>query len=205
MNYNLCHQNLIAKIAGENQAHTLMEHFGTLTAIARADEAELMELPGFGSATAAAVKSALNLAAQLANEVVPDAPLLDTPERIADLLRDELRVQPVESFYVVLLNARHRLIKTVKISQGTLDCLHIHARQVYRTAIVHNAAAICLVHNHPSGISSPSDSDCKVTRDLIRAGELLKIPVLDHIIIGLKTVENPKDYTSLRELGHFYS
>lgn len=178
-----------------------MERYGSLTAIARADEQELTDLPGVGASTAAAVKSALVLAAELSLEALPEAPLLDAPEHIANLLREEMRVQTVETFYVVLMNVRRRLIKAVKISQGTIDTLHIHAREIFRPAIVYNAHSICLVHNHPSGNSSPSDADCKVTRDIIRAGQLLKIDVLDHVIIGLRTAENPKDYSSLRELG----
>ena len=206
MNHNLYSaQNLIAKITGENQAQALMERYGSLTALARADEQELTDLPGIGNATAAAVKSAFRLAAQLSAEALPEPPLLDNPQSIADLLREEMRVQTVETFYVVLMNVRRRLIKAVKISQGTIDTLHIHAREIFRPAIVYNAHSICLVHNHPSGNSSPSDADCKVTRDIIRAGQLLKIDVLDHVIIGLRTAENPKDYSSLRELGFFYA
>jgi DNA repair protein RadC len=82
------------------------------------------------------------------------------------------------------------LIKTVKISQGTLDTLLVHPREVFRPAIVHNAAAICLVHNHPSGNFTPSDSDTKCTRDLIRAAQLLKIEVVDHIILLSKRSDN---------------
>jgi DNA repair protein RadC len=205
MNYNLSHQNLIAKIAGENQAQALMERYGNLTALARADEHELTELPGVGAATAAAVKSALSLAAQLSVEVLPEAPLLDNPQSIADLLREEMRVQSVETLYVVLLNVRRRLIKAIKISQGTLDALLVHPREVFRAAIIYNAAALAVAHNHNSGNSSPSEADIRVTRDLIRAGQLLRIEVVDHVILGSRTLENPKDYASLRELGYFYS
>ena len=81
----------------------------------------------------------------------------------------------------------------------------MHPRDVFRTAITANAAAVVLAHNHPSGDPTPSDSDIKVTRDLIRAGQLLKIEVLDHAIIGRATNERPKDYASLRELGYFYA
>ena len=76
---------------------------------------------------------------------------------------------------------------------------------MFKSAIAANAAAIVLVHNHPSGDPTPSEADVKVTRDLIRAGQLLKIDVLDHIIFGCATRERSKDYSSLRELGHFYS
>jgi len=203
MNYNLSHQNLIAKIAGENQAQALMERYGNLTALARADEHELTELPGVGAATAAAVKSALSLAAQLSVEVLPESPLLDNPQSIADLLREEMRVQSVETLYVVLLNVRRRLIKAIKISQGTLDTLLVHPREVFRTAIIYNAAALAVAHNHNSGNSSPSEADIRVTRDLIRAGQLLRIEVVDHVILGSRTLDNPKDYASLRELGYF--
>ena len=91
------------------------------------------------------------------------------------------------------------------MSQGLLDTILVHPREVFRSAIAARAAAIVLVHNHPSGDPSPSDADIKVTRDLIRAGQLLKIEVLDHVILGRATVDRPKDYSSLRELGHFYA
>jgi DNA repair protein RadC len=84
-----------------------------------------------------------------------------------------------------------------------LDTLLVHPHEVFRPAIVHNAAAIAILHNHPSGSATPSDGDVKVTRDLIRAGQLLKIEVVNHVILGLRTNENPKDYCSLRELGYF--
>ena len=103
------------------------------------------------------------------------------------------------------MNSRRRLIRVDQISQGTVDTLLIHAREVFRPAIAANASAIVLVHNHPSGDPSPSEGDIKVTRDLIRAGQLLKIEVLDHVILGRSTPDRPRDYVSLRELGHFYS
>ena len=90
-----------------------------------------------------------------------------------------------------------------KISQGTLDTILVHPREVFKPAIAANASAVVLAHNHPSGDPTPSEADIKVTRDLIRAGQLLKIEVLDHVIIGRATQERPKDFVSLRELGYF--
>ena len=99
-----------------------------------------------------------------------------------------------------------RLIgEPVKISDGTLDTILVHPREVFKPAISANAAAIVLTHNHPSGDPTPSEADIKVTRDLIRAGQLLKIEVLDHVILGRKTEDRQKEYVSLRELGYFYS
>ena len=95
--------------------------------------------------------------------------------------------------------------KYAKGAKGTLDSVLVCPRQVFKDAITSNAAAIALVHNHPSGDPTPSEADIKVTRDLIRAGQLLKIDVLDHIIIGKTSNERSRDYVSLRELGYFYS
>ena len=89
------------------------------------------------------------------------------------------------------------------LSQGTLDTLLVAPREVFQPAIVRRAAAIALVHNHPSGDPSPSEADIKVTRDLIRAGQLLKIEVVDHVILGRRTNERPCDFVSLRQLGYF--
>ena len=186
-------------------AQQLLAKFGTLDGLARAPLEELRQVKGVGRDKAVTLKAAFTLARKMAAEMRAEAPLLDTPERIADLLREESRPQDVEQFRVVLLNTRRRLIGLESISQGTLDTLLVHPREVFKRAIAANASAVVLVHNHPSGDPTPSEADIKVTRDLIRAGQLLKIEVLDHVIIGRRTTERQKDYASLRELGYFYS
>ena len=186
-------------------AQQLLAKFGTLDGLARAPLEELRQVKGVGRDKAVTLKAAFTLARKMAAEMRAEAPLLDTPERIADLLREESRPQDVEQFRVVLLNTRRRLIGLETISQGTLDTLLVHPREVFKRAIAANASAVVLVHNHPSGDPTPSEADIKVTRDLIRAGQLLKIEVLDHVIIGRRTMERQKDYVSLRELGYFYS
>jgi DNA repair protein RadC len=150
-----------------------------------------------------ALKSAFTLARRMALELREESPTLDCPERIADLLREENRAYDVENFQVVLLNTRRKLIRVETISQGTLDTILVHPREVFKSAIAANAAAMVLAHNHPSGDPTPSEADIKVTRDLIRAGQLLKIEVLDHVIIGRATQARPRDFVSLRELGYF--
>ena len=186
-------------------AQLLLKQFGTLSGLARAPIDELRQVKGVGRDKAIALKSAFTLAQRMARELQNDFPLLDTPERIADLLRESNREGTVEQFQMVLLNTRRRLIRVEKLSQGTHDTLLVHPREVFRSAILANAAAVVLAHNHPSGDPTPSEADIKVTRDLIRAGQLLKIDVLDHIILGQATKERPKDYLSLRELGYFYA
>jgi len=186
-------------------ADRLLKKFETLHNLAKADREELRKIKGIGRDKAIALKGAFTLATRMAREISTEARLLDTPARIADLLREENRVYQVENFQVVMLNTRRRLIRHESISQGTLDTLLVHPREVFKSAIAAGAAAIVLVHNHPSGDPTPSESDIKVTRDLIRAGQLLKIEVLDHIILGRLTKEREHDFVSLRELGFFYS
>src|SRR4051794_16359690 len=186
-------------------AEQLLTKFSTLDNLSRATIPELRQIKGIGRDKAIALKSAFTLARRMAQEIRQEAPTLDTPERIADLLREENRVFEVEHFQVILLNTRRKLIRAEKVSQGTLDTILVHPREVFKHAIAANAAAIVLAHNHPSGDPTPSEADIKVTRDLICAGQLLKIEVLDHIILGARTQDRPKDYVSLRELGYFYS
>ena len=136
---------------------------------------------------------------------VPEAmQLCETPDNAAEYWRTHVVQTPyynpeVECFVVLLLNTRRRLQGHHFVSMGTLDTLLVHPREVFRAALIAAAAAIVLMHNHPSGDPTPSEADIKVTRDFIRAGQLLKVEVLDHVIMG-----NP-NHCSLRALGYFYS
>lgn len=182
-------------------AEQLLARFGCLDLLAKAPLDELRKVRGVGLDKAIAIKAAFTLAQRLAREARAELPLLDTPDRIASLLREDNRLYEVECFQVILLNTRRRLIRVEKLSQGTLDTLLVHPREVFRSAIAAGAAAIVVVHNHPSGDPTPSEQDIRVTRDLIRAGQLLKIEVVDHVILGRRTESRPQDYVSLRELG----
>lgn len=181
----------------------LVQRFGTLSELARASVDDLRRVRGIGRDKAVTLLAAFTLARRMAKEIHQDSPTLDTPERIADLLREDNRQFDVENFQVILLNTRRRLIRVERISQGTLDTILVHPREVFKPAIAAQAAALVLAHNHPSGDPTPSEADIKVTRDLIRAGQLLKIEVLDHVILGRATQERPRDFVSLRELGYF--
>jgi len=136
--------------------------------------------------------------------------LCDTPEKAADYWRQYVVSCPYfnpdcECFVVLLLSTRRYLKGHQLVSIGTLDTLLVHPREVFRVAVLAGAAVIILMHNHPSGDPTPSDADIKVTRDLIRAGQLMKIEVIDHVILGRPKGEPPRDWASLRELGYFYS
>lgn len=128
--------------------------------------------------------------------------LLDNPQSAANYWRANISPDPhfrpdCESFYVLILNTRRRCKGHFLVAHGTLDTILVHPREVFRGPLIASAAAVILMHNHPSGDPTPSEGDIKVTRDLIRAGQLLKVDVCDHVIMG-----QPK-HISLRELGYF--
>jgi DNA repair protein RadC len=110
----------------------------------------------------------------------------------------------VETAISIAVNTRGEIMGHYIIASGTLDTILVHPREVFRAAIVANAHRIILLHNHPSGNPIPSKNDIAVTLDLIRAGQILKIEVVDHIIMGRPTPARPKDYYSFREAGYFH-
>ena len=106
-----------------------------------------------------------------------------------------------EAFTVLCLNARNRLIAGGIVTIGIIDSTLVHAREIFRKAIEVNASAVCLVHNHPSGDSTPSAEDVKLTKQMIQAGQLIGIKVLDHVVIGRLSPGNTRRFLSFRESG----
>ncbi len=136
--------------------------------------------------------------------------LADSPAVAANYWQQHVTQHPcfnpdVECFVVLLVNTRRRITGHHLVSTGTIDMLLVHPREVFRAAIIAAAAAVIVMHNHPSGEPTPSDADVKVTRDLIRAGQLMRTEVLDHVIMGRACGMFPTGYSSLKELGYFYS
>ena len=187
-------------------AEQLLTRYGnSLHALALASVDDLRTVKGIGRDKAVTLVAAFKLAELMAKELHTESPVLDNPEAVARMMRGICVTKKSERLQILLLNTRRRLIRVVDGPDGTLDTILVHPRDVFKAAIAANASAIVLVHNHPSGDPAPSEADIKVTRDLIRAGQLLKIDVLDHVIVGRPTNQRPKDYSSLRELGYFYS
>jgi DNA repair protein RadC len=181
-------------------ANELLKCFQSVERLADASVEEFSQIKGIGLAKAVQIKAAFELAVRLARERADRDPIA-TPREVADRLREEMQHYPVEEFHVLLLDTRNRLIRDVRVSRGTLNASLVHPREVFREAIKAGAASVVLAHNHPSGDPTPSSDDIKITRELVEAGRVMKIEVLDHIIVGKRTIGRATDYVSLKEMG----
>ena len=123
-----------------------------------------------------------------------ERPYISTPEDVAAIMRPVIEVLAEERMYVMLLSTKNRVNAIQEVSVGSLNASVVHPREIFKAAILSNAAALILVHNHPSGDPTPSPEDVHLTKKLIEAGLLLDIPVLDHVIMGDR-------YKSLKEMG----
>lgn len=168
---------------------------GSLRRLAGRPVASLTSLPGVGTARAVAIHAALELGRRMAAESRDDGAPLRTPRDVYAVYATRLEDLPVEEFHVAVLDSQHRLERDVTVTRGILNSSLVHPREVFREAIAERAAAIILVHNHPSGDPTPSGDDRLVTEQLAAAGRLLDIPVHDHVIIGRGR------YTSFAEAG----
>lgn len=166
-------------------AHRLEARFGSsVRGLARTDPAELQSIPGVGPAVATRVVVAIELGRRLASEEQDHGSPIRGPADVFRRYGPRLRDLPQEEFHAVVMNTRHRVIREVFVTRGTVDASLIHPREVFRAAVQEGASAVILVHNHPSGDPTPSPEDRVVTRQLAAAGRTLGIPVLDHVVIG---------------------
>ena len=157
---------------------------GSLRRMAMQPVAALTATRGVGIARAVTVHAALELGRRLVSETRDDGAPVRSPRDVARVFAPRLEDLPVEEFHVAILDAQHRLERDVTITRGLLTASLVHPREVFREAIAERAAAVILVHNHPSGDPTPSADDRLVTAQLVAAGKLLDIPVHDHVIIG---------------------
>ena len=176
-------------------AARLLDEFGGVHGLTRVSYDELRLVRGVGTARAAQVLAAVELGRRtLTRERVSRLPL-GSPREVAAYLLPRFGAGSVEHFGVVLLDARHRPIKTVLLSVGTIDCSVVHPREVFRAAAAAGASAIVLFHNHPSGDPQPSPEDAALTWRLGQAGDLMGIDVVDHLVLA------DSRYYSFREAG----
>jgi DNA repair protein RadC len=178
------------EIAGE-----LLKRFGSLRAVAEAEPVVLARVPGVGAVKALRLKAAAEFGRRIVSHTPEAMPVVRTPEDVSQLVMDEMRTLDREHFRVVLLNSKNRVLSVETISVGTLNASIVHPREGLKPAIMKSAAAIILVHNHPTGVPTPSQEDIAITRRFVKAGEIVGIDVLDHVIIG------NGQFQSLKELG----
>jgi DNA repair protein RadC len=180
-------------------ARELLQKYGSLGELSRCSVDELSKIRGVGFAKAVQLVAAFGLGQRLARESLSKQKL-DSPELVHELIGAEMRRLRKESLRVVLLDTRYHLIRVEEISIGSVNESIAHPRDVFRPAVIASAYAVIVVHNHPSGDASPSQTDHSLTRRLAEAAELLQIKLLDHIIIGAPTEQSP-GYFSFKEAG----
>ncbi len=190
---SLTAQELLAILLGTgNQEHDalaaaaalLSNSHGVLRRLAARPPAELLRTAGVGPAKAARLLAAFELGDRMAREGRPALPRIGEPGDVLRLIGGRLRDLVVEEFHLLALDTRSRVLRDVLITRGLLDSSLVHPREVFRAAIAEAAAGIILVHNHPSGDPTPSAEDRAVTRQMVAAGQLLDLPVYDHVIIA---------------------
>ena len=176
-------------------AQRLLSRFQGLGGLARASIRELCEVSGIGPAKAAQVKAALELGRRLILASGQDRPLITCPADAANLFRARMGTEPQEQLRVLLLNTKHHMQRMPVVYVGNVNTSMIRVAEVFREAIKDSAPAIIVAHNHPSGDPTPSLEDIQVTQALVKAGQMLDIKVLDHVIVGQQR------YISLKERG----
>jgi DNA repair protein RadC len=185
-------------VPGENVlrlAERLLSTFRDLSGLARASIVELTEVKGVGPAKAVEIKAALEIGRRLLTTAPEEKPYITSPADAANLLMSEMSFLEKEHLRLILMDTRNRVLATPTIYIGSLNTSIIRIGELFRAAIKENAAAFIVAHNHPSGDPSPSPEDVAVTRQIVQAGALLSIEVLDHIVIGHNR------FVSLKERG----
>jgi DNA repair protein RadC len=178
---------LLTGIRGEtvtDVSQRLLAHHGGLRGLFRLDVAELARVRGLGDAKAVRVKAALELGRRLAALSPEERPPFGSPEDVANLLSIEMAALEQEQLRVVLLDTKHRILGTRTVYQGSVNQAQVRVAEVFRDAVRQQATALVAVHNHPSGDPTPSAADVALTVEIVAAGQLLDIELLDHLIIG---------------------
>ena len=176
-------------------ATRLLVRYGGLTGLARASFQELCQERGLGPAKTTQVKAALELGRRLVATSPESRPQVRSPGDAANLVQAEMGLLEQEELRTLMLDTKNRIISSHTLSVGSLNANHFRVGELFREAVRANSAAIIVAHNHPSGDPTPSPEDVQVTREIVKAGRMLDIDVLDHLIIGRQR------YVSLKERG----
>jgi DNA repair protein RadC len=178
-----------------NLAQEVLSNFKNIKGVSEATIEQLCEIRGIGPAKAVQIKACFEIGKR--EDLEPEQKKYDikNPGEIVKAVRALIKDKAKEHFKIIILDSRNKIIDITNISTGTLNANLAHPREIFKDAITRNAAAIILAHNHPSGDPEPSEDDLKITKQLIEAGKILGIEVLDHIII------TKNSYISLKEKG----
>ena len=176
-------------------ATRLLSQFGGLAGLARASYDELRSIYGFGEAKTAQLKASFELGRRLLSLQENERATIRSPQDVANLLQGEMAFLEQEHLRVALLNTRNQVVSIHEVYQGNVNSAVIRAGEVFREAVRSNCPAIIVVHNHPSGDPTPSQEDIRVTEQLVEAGRILDIEVLDHVVVA------QNGFMSLKERG----
>jgi len=168
----------------KQQAKEAIRRFKTLRGVLSASPEELQQIRGIGPHSAFGIRLVQEVAREFLKEKIKDEPVYKSSQEIFDYLYHSMRDLKKEVFKVIYLNSQHQIIETADLFEGTVSSSSIPPREVIEGAIKNNAVSLIFAHNHPSGNAEPSKSDKELTRDLVYAGSIMQVRVLDHIIIG---------------------
>ena len=167
-------------------ARQLLAKFGSLQQLLQASESAVCLMPGLGPTKYAQLQAVKELGLRLAKETLAEPANMTSSRQVGEYLCQHLGHYQREVFALLMLDSQHRLIHLEELFQGTIDSASVHPREVVKSALKHNAAAVILSHNHPSGVAEPSHSDRLITDSLVNALDLVGVRVLDHIVVGRK-------------------
>lgn len=191
--------DLLALVLGcreESAARALLEHHPMPDGLWRASAEDLCSQHGIGPAAAARLLGSLELGRRASLRSTHVRPVVSQPDDVVRLCAPQLRGSDREHFWALALNTKNQLLRTIEVSVGSLNASIVHPRELFKEAVKVSAASVVVVHNHPSGDPTPSGADIQLTRRLVKAGDVLGIEVLDHVVIG-----DGGGHTSLRDLG----
>lgn len=172
-----------------------------LDRLSRATVDELRTIRGIGLAKAVEIHAAFALAQRLRQVTALQKPVLDSPQAIARMFRERFRTLQQEELHALLLDTRNRLLRDETITVGLVDRSQVHPREVFRRAIRESCSRLAIVHNHPSGDPTPSVADIACTKQLMAAGKVVGIEVIDHVVVGGAGGLPGREYVSLRAEG----
>jgi len=188
--------DLLSVLVGRECGPALLRSHPAPDALWRVSAEELIELPGVGRAGAARMLACLELSRRASAWKCGARQVVSTPEDVVDLCSAQMRGEDREHFWALALNTKNQLVRAAEVSVGSLNASIVHPRELFKDAIRVSAASLVIVHNHPSGDPTPSGADIQLTRRLVKAGEVLGIELLDHVVIG-----DGGEFSSLRDLG----